>query len=103
VNRVCRGETSKHESFTFENAHVAVSNVMTRSCSRISWSTTERIWASEQFIVAVSTGLTSAFSWQTSDNEDMVNVRFGELTPSQRIVEAVDFVTYRLLALHKHK
>jgi len=30
---------------------------------------------------------------KTSDREDMVNVRFVELTPPRRIVEAVNFVT----------
>ena len=30
---------------------------------------------------------------KTSDKEDMVNVRFVELTPPHRIVEAITFVT----------
>jgi uncharacterized protein YndB with AHSA1/START domain len=34
-----------------------------------------------------------AFRGKTSDREDMVNVRFVELTPPRRIVEAVSFVT----------
>jgi len=34
-----------------------------------------------------------SFRGKTSDREDMVNVRFVELTPSHRIVEAVSFVT----------
>src|SRR6266436_9619281 len=34
-----------------------------------------------------------AFRGKTSDNEDMVNVRFVELAPPRRIVEAVSFVT----------
>ena len=34
-----------------------------------------------------------AFRGKTSDREDMVNVRFVELAPSCRIVEAVSFVT----------
>jgi len=33
------------------------------------------------------------FRGKTSDLEDMVNVRFVELTPPHRIVEAVSFVT----------
>jgi uncharacterized protein YndB with AHSA1/START domain len=33
------------------------------------------------------------FRGKTSDREDMVNVRFLELTPPRRIVEAVSFVT----------
>ncbi len=33
------------------------------------------------------------FRGKTSDKEDMVNVRFVELTPPRRIVEAVSFVT----------
>lgn len=33
------------------------------------------------------------FRGKTSDGEDMVHVRFVELTPPRRIVEAVDFVT----------
>lgn len=33
------------------------------------------------------------FRGKTSDREDMVNVRFVELTPPRRIVEAVSFVT----------
>jgi uncharacterized protein YndB with AHSA1/START domain len=33
------------------------------------------------------------FRGKTSEKEDMVKVRFLELTPSQRIVEAVSFVT----------
>lgn len=33
------------------------------------------------------------FRGKTSDNEDMVNVRFVELAPPHRIVEAVSFVT----------
>jgi uncharacterized protein YndB with AHSA1/START domain len=34
-----------------------------------------------------------AFRGKTSDSEDMVNVRFVELAPLRRIVEAVSFVT----------
>jgi uncharacterized protein YndB with AHSA1/START domain len=34
-----------------------------------------------------------AFRGKTSDKEDMVNVRFVELAPPRRIVEAVSFVT----------
>ena len=34
-----------------------------------------------------------AFRGKTSDREDMVNVRFVELAPPRRIVEAVSFVT----------
>jgi uncharacterized protein YndB with AHSA1/START domain len=34
-----------------------------------------------------------AFRSKTSDREDMVNVRFMELAPPRRIVEAVSFVT----------
>jgi uncharacterized protein YndB with AHSA1/START domain len=34
-----------------------------------------------------------SFRGKTSDREDMVNVRFVELAPSHRIVEAVSFVT----------
>jgi uncharacterized protein YndB with AHSA1/START domain len=34
-----------------------------------------------------------SFRGKTSDNEDMVNVRFLELAPPRRIVEAVSFVT----------
>jgi uncharacterized protein YndB with AHSA1/START domain len=34
-----------------------------------------------------------SFRCKTSDNEDMVNVRFLELAPPRRIVEAVSFVT----------
>src|SRR5713101_3860331 len=34
-----------------------------------------------------------AFRGKTSDREDMVNVRFVELAPPRRIVEAVGFVT----------
>jgi uncharacterized protein YndB with AHSA1/START domain len=34
-----------------------------------------------------------AFRGKTSDREDMVNVRFVELAPPNRIVEAVSFVT----------
>jgi uncharacterized protein YndB with AHSA1/START domain len=34
-----------------------------------------------------------AFRGKTSDREDMVNVRFVELAPPRRIVEAVNFVT----------
>jgi uncharacterized protein YndB with AHSA1/START domain len=34
-----------------------------------------------------------SFRGKTSDNEDMVNVRFVELAPPRRIVEAVSFVT----------
>ena len=34
-----------------------------------------------------------AFRGKTSDREDMVKVRFVELTPPRRIVEAVSFVT----------
>jgi uncharacterized protein YndB with AHSA1/START domain len=34
-----------------------------------------------------------AFRGKTADREDMVNVRFVELTPPRRIVEAVTFVT----------
>jgi uncharacterized protein YndB with AHSA1/START domain len=33
------------------------------------------------------------FRGKTSDKEDMVNVRFVELTPPRRIVEAISFVT----------
>ncbi|WP_245525803.1 MULTISPECIES: SRPBCC domain-containing protein [unclassified Mesorhizobium] len=33
------------------------------------------------------------FRGKTSDKEDMVKVRFVELTPPHRIVEAIDFVT----------
>jgi uncharacterized protein YndB with AHSA1/START domain len=34
-----------------------------------------------------------AFPGKTSDREDMVNVRFVELAPPHRIIEAVNFVT----------
>jgi uncharacterized protein YndB with AHSA1/START domain len=34
-----------------------------------------------------------AFRGKTSEREDMVNVRFVELAPPRRIVEAVNFVT----------
>ena len=34
-----------------------------------------------------------SFRGKTSDREDMVNVRFVELTPPRKIVEAVSFVT----------
>lgn len=34
-----------------------------------------------------------SFRGKTSDKEDMVNVRFVELVPARRIVEAVSFVT----------
>ena len=34
-----------------------------------------------------------AFRGKTSDREDMVNVRFVELPPPRRIVEAASFVT----------
>jgi uncharacterized protein YndB with AHSA1/START domain len=34
-----------------------------------------------------------SFRGKTSDNEDMVNVRFVELAPPRRIVEAISFVT----------
>jgi len=34
-----------------------------------------------------------AFRGKTADREDMVNVRFLELAPARRIVEAVNFVT----------
>jgi uncharacterized protein YndB with AHSA1/START domain len=34
-----------------------------------------------------------SFRGKTSDREDMVNVRFLELAPPRRIVEAVNFVT----------
>ena len=34
-----------------------------------------------------------SFRGKTSDREDMVNVRFVELAPPRRIVEAVSFVT----------
>ena len=33
------------------------------------------------------------FRGKTSDREDMVNVRFLELAPARRIVEAVSFIT----------
>jgi uncharacterized protein YndB with AHSA1/START domain len=35
----------------------------------------------------------NSFRGKTADREDMVNVRFVELTPPRRIVEAVSFVT----------
>jgi hypothetical protein len=91
--------TVVHESFTSKNAHVAVGNVMRRSCSRISWSATERIWASEQSIVAGLPGLMSAFSWQDVRQRGHGQGAIAELTPSR----SRRLRHYRLLALHEHK
>jgi hypothetical protein len=92
-----------HEFFTSENAHVAVGNLMTRSCSRISWSTTERNWASEQSIVAVLPAQRAHFRGKTPDNEDMVNVRIRGIDAFTKDRRSRRLRHYRLLALHKHK